>query len=219
MLWRTIENEGTEFGDGRWRFMIYDMDCVEWVNWSYYDAEEKAAINSFNEVMQFTKMSIDEHKIYASCKKNEEFAKQFVLSFMDMANVNFSLKNIERIFDKWNYKLEGRLKDFFENRFNYIVSYMAEEFALTGSLEKVTLRITDIEGGNIRLNTTIPDLSEGSWTGKYYTDYPITVTAVPEDGYQFVGWSGNIESDNITIETSLKEGGITLEAIFEKIPE
>ena len=65
-LWRTIEDEGTEFGDGRWRFMIYDIDCVEWVNESYYDVEEKAAINSFTQKMQYTKMSIDEHKIYAS---------------------------------------------------------------------------------------------------------------------------------------------------------
>lgn len=29
----------------------------------------RAAINTFNQVMQFTKMSIDEHKIYTSCKK------------------------------------------------------------------------------------------------------------------------------------------------------
>lgn len=219
MLWRTIEDEGTEFGDGRWRFMIYDMDCVEWVNWSYYDAEEKAAINSFTEVMQFTKMSIDEHKIYASCKKNKEFAKQFVLSFMDMANVNFSVKNIEEKFDKWNYALEGRLKEFFEHRFDYIVPYMAEQFALTGTLEEVTLRLSDVEGGNIRLNTTMPDLSEGSWTGKYYTDYPITVTAVPADGYQFSGWRGTVESDNIMLETTLEEGGIILEDVFEKILE
>lgn len=214
-LWRTVDDEGTEVGDTRWRFMIYDMDCVEWIDKSYYGAEERAAINSFTEVMQFTGMAIDEHKIYASCKENEEFCKQFVLSFMDMANVNFAEENIAKAFEKWNATTE-EFGDFFEHRFNYIVPYMAEEFGLTGTLEGVTLKINDTEGGTVLLNTTTPDLSEGSWSGKYYTDYPITVTAIPTDGYKFVGWSGSVTSDNATIEAEIITGGITLEAVFEK---
>lgn len=216
MLWRTIENEGTEYGDGRWRWMIYDMDCVEWMNWSYYDAPEKAAVNSFANVMQFTGMSIDEHKIYASGKKNTEFCKQFVLSFMDMANVNFAIENVEKAFAKWDEELDDDLRNFFERRFDYIVPYMAEQFNLTGTIEKVTLEINDVEGGILQLNTTTPDLSEGSWTGRYYTDYPLTVTAVPADGYEFVGWSGSVTSDNATIDVEVTVGGITLEAVFER---
>jgi len=216
MLWRTIEDEGTEFGDGRWRFMLYDIDCVEWVNEDYYDVKEKAAINSFTQKMQYTKMSIDEHKIYASCKKNKEFAKQFVLSFMDMANVNFSIDNVEKAFAKWDRELEDDLRRFFEHRFDYIIPYMAEEFGITGTLENVTLKVNNIDGGVIQLNTTTPDLSEGSWTGMYHTDYPVTVTAVPADGYEFVGWSGSATSDNATIDAEVTVGGITLEAVFER---
>lgn len=216
MCWRTIADEGTEYGDTRWRWMIYDMDCVEWMNWSYYEASEKASVNSFTEVMQFTGMSIDEHKIYASCKKNPEFAEQFVLSFMDMANVNFAVENVEKAFGKWNTELDGDLRNFFEHRFNYIVPYMAEQFELKGTLEEVTLKINDVEGGTIQLNTTAPDLSEGSWTGRYYTDYSVTVTAVPADGYEFVGWSGSMTSDSAAIEAEVLQGGITLEAMFQK---
>ena len=217
-LWRTIEDEGTKMGDSRWRFMIYDMDCLEWMDKSYYGAKERAAINSFTEVMQFTGMAIDEHKIYFSCKANEEFRKQFVLTFMDMANVNFSMENIARAFEKWNATTE-EFGVFFEHRFDYIVPYMAEEFGLTGKLEDVTLKINEPEGGTILLNTTTPDVSDGSWTGKYYTDYPVTVTAVPEEGYKFVGWSGSVESDSATIEAEVLTGGITLEAVFEKTKE
>ena len=216
MCWRTIEDEGSEYGDCRWRWMLYDVDCVEWMNWSYYDASEKAEVNSFTQVMQFTGMAIDEHKIYASGKNNSEFSKQFVLSFMDMANVNFSLENVEEAFEKWNIELEDDLRQFFEHRFEYIVPYMAEEFDLTGTLEEVTLKINDIEGGSVQLNTTSPDMTDGSWTGKYYTDYPVTVTAVPAEGYQFVGWSGSATSDSATIEAEVTAGGITLEAVFEK---
>lgn len=214
-LWRTIEDEGTEMGDTRWRWMIYDMDCLEWMDKSYYGAEERAAINSFTEVMQFTGMAIDEHQIYASAKKNEEFCKQFVLTFMDMANVNFSVENIEKTFEKWNVTTE-EFGDFFEHRFDYIVPYMAEEFGLTGTLEEVTLKVNDTEGGTILLNTTTPDISDGSWTGKYYTDYPVTVTAVPEEGYEFGGWGGSVTSDSATMEAEVTAGGITLEAVFEE---
>lgn len=196
--------------------MIYDMDCLEWLDCSYYGCSEKAEVNSFTEVMQFTGTSISEQHIYASCKKNQEFAKQFVLSFMDMANVNFSLENVKNVFANWNLELEGGLQTFFEHRFDYIVPYMAEEFGLTGTLEEVTLKVNDPSGGTIHLNTTTPDLSDGSWTGKYYTDYPVTLTAVPEEGYRFAGWRGSINSEENSLEAEVAAGGITLEAVFEK---
>lgn len=94
---------------------------------------------------------------------------------------------------------------------------MAEEFSLTGTLEDVELKVNDPKGGTILLNTVKPDLSDGSWTGKYFTDYPITVTAVPEDGYKFAGWSGSVTSDSAIIEAEVIPEGITLEAVFETV--
>ena len=93
---------------------------------------------------------------------------------------------------------------------------MVEKFDLTGTLENVTLKVNDTAGGTIVLNTATPDLSQGSWTGQYYTDYPVTVTAIPTDGYQFVGWSGSVTSKETTIEADVLAGGIVLEAVFEK---
>ena len=90
---------------------------------------------------------------------------------MDMANVNFSIDNVEKAFAKWDRELDDDLRRFFEYRFDYIVPYMAEEFNLTGTLENITLKVNDVEGGTINLNTTTPDVSDGSWTGKYYTDW------------------------------------------------
>ena len=181
LVWRTINPENDDVGDGRWRWMMYDTDCVEWMNWSYYGVSEKAEVNSFAETMQFTGVAINEHLLYSSAKNSPEFCQQFVLSFMDMANVNFSMENVEKVFEKWNSSPDI-YGSFFEHRFDYIVPYMAEEFGLTGTLEDVTLKTNHTSGGTIHLNTTTPDLSEGSWTGKYYTDYPVTMTAVPADG-------------------------------------
>lgn len=215
VIWRTIEDEGTEYGDTKWRWMIYDVDCLVWTHPEAYGVEQKFQIDSFSEVMEYTGYALNEHRIFSIAKANEGFCKQFVLTFMDMANTNFSIENVEKVFEKWNVTLD-EYDGFFKERYKYIVLYMAEEFGLTGTLENVELKVNDTDGGTIMLNTTKPDLSDGSWSGSYYTDYPITVTAIPAEGYEFVGWDGSACSDNNTIEVDVITGGIVLEAIFER---
>ena len=90
---------------------------------------------------------------------------------------------------------------------------MAEAMELTGSLEKVTLQATD--GGSIVLNTIEPDLISGEWSGFYYTDYPIKVTAIAEEGYRFAGWGGKCEGTQETVEVPVTEGGIVIKAVFK----
>ena len=54
------------------------------------------------------------------------------------------------------------------------------------------------------------------WTGIYFQDVPITITAVPEPGYRFTSWEGHqgIDSNMETITITLKED-ISLTAVFE----
>lgn len=216
VLWKTVEEENNVYGDCRWRWMLYDVDCLAWLNVDHYQVSEKAEVNSFTQTMRFTGKSMKEWKLYRALKENETFCEKFVQTFMDMANVNFSLENVERIFEKYDQNLD-LFGDFFEHRFSYIVPYMAEEFGLTGTLENVTLKINDPESGSILLNTTKPDLSGKSWTGKYYTDQPIYVTAVPEEGYRFVGWSGSVNAESSHLKVDVEEQGVVLEAVFEKL--
>lgn len=217
-LWRVREPEQSEEGDGRWRWMLYDMDSLEAVSLKYYGAESAAQIDSFCQKMEFTGSAMNEMSLFKGLKQNQEFCKQFVLTFQDMVNVDFEYERILSIFEEFGEKTE-RFGEFFEKRAEYILPYMAKEFALTGTPEEVNLKVNDEKGGRIILNTTTPDLSKGSWTGQYYTDYPITVTAEPEKGYKFIGWSGSVTSDHATIEAEVVPRGITLEAVFEKMAE
>lgn len=215
LLWRTRTDEGTEYGDGRWRWMLYDMDSIEWEVTPFYDAEYLYELNTFAQPMESTGQALDEHPIFEALRYNEIFRKQFVLTFMDMANTCFAPDRVEMELQKTGRDLSWN-DGFFEKRFDYIVPYLAEEFSLEGTLEDVALEINDPDAGRIQLNTVIPDLKEGLWTGKYFTDFSIELKALPEEGYRFVRWEGAVTEEQDTIETEILPGGITIKAVFEK---
>lgn len=217
MLWRCVKPNDSNYGDGKFRWMLYDMGSLDGqISKSYYKVNSAAEVNSFNTKGRYVGHAINEELIYKALINNSSYRKQFVLSFMDMANVNFEINNVKKVFEQWNCPIE-QFGDFFEKRFDCIVPYMADEFGLTGTLENVTLKINDPKAGRIKINTTIPNLENGSWIGKYYTDYPVMVTAEAVEGYQFVGWTGSIESSEMAIEVEIADNGIVLEAVFEKI--
>ena len=198
------ESKGSEpYEDGRMRWVIYDLDATGGADW-----------NSFSEEIEGGNRAVNKNPFYQAFYVNEEYRKQFVLSFMDMANNNFAPENLEPILDKYGMDLSWN-ENFFLERYDYITAYLAKEFKLSGTLEPVEIMINNEEGGSITVNTSIIKFCDGLWDGKYYTDYPITITANPNDGYRFVGWEGDIKQTGEVIETSV-EGGLELEAVFEK---
>lgn len=216
LLWRTIEPENGEYGDTKWRWVIYDVEPLESLRLEYYGFEERAAINTFTHPQDWTGYIMNENSIFQGLKECETFRKQFVLTFLDIANVNFAPENVEPLLKQYGLDMTW-LESFFLKRFDYIVEDLGEEFSLAGTLEEVNLEVNETEGGTILLNTTTPDLTKGSWNGRYYTDFPVTVTAVPAEGYRFVGWEGSYQGSEPTMEVPVISGGITLKAIFEKM--
>ena len=91
---------------------------------------------------------------------------------------------------------------------------MKEDMALAG--EAVTSRIEndDPEGGEITINTAKLPATE-TWEGRYFSDYPVTLTAVPKEGYRFMGWTGDVQSEEAQIKTDVQEG-LHIRAVFEK---
>lgn len=215
MLWRTAEDEGTEYGDGRWRWMLYDLDCIEWFSTKNYEVSEVAEINSFAAQGKYVSYPIDEQSLFVALKHNPIFRKQFVITFMDMINTNFSIGKVEDVLKKGKVDLAWK-NNFFLDRPQYMVGYLAEEFGLEGTLSSLVLELDDPEAGTIQVNTCVPDLSDGSWTGRYYTDYPVTLTARTNAGYRFVGWEGDYSGNSESISTELKSGTFVIKAIFEK---
>ncbi|MDO4333709.1 MAG: CotH kinase family protein [Eubacteriales bacterium] len=229
-LWRTAEPEDNVWGDCRWRWMVFDVDG----SLTGYDN------NTFTESEPWqADFDLMDEPLMVGLMQNEQFKRQFCLSFFDIANTNFAYETVHDSLMEWKELYQTQVVNshrrflredyseeefenyieafdsFFENRLPYVAGYLADEFGLTGSLETVTIRTNQPEGGYVIVNTAsvVPD---PEWSGQYFTDYPITVTAVPEEGYEFAGWSGAASSGEAQIEVEITEGGVTLEAEFRK---
>ena len=227
-LWRTVQ-EGTPYSDGKWRFMLYDLDecaCKEIntlegrENW----AQENALLSE---------------PMVKSLLENEGFRRRFSISFMDIANTTFSYERIhpmlaewgdvygvqivkdhQRFFDAaydWNdfgAEME-QLDDFFKKRFDAAMESLADTFGLSGNLVRINISSNIPEGGTIRINTA--ELGNCSaWEGRYYSDFPISVSANAAEGYHFAGWRGDIESAEGEVSVSLENGDVTMQAWFEQ---
>lgn len=225
--WRSRNITSNPYEDGKWRFCLYDLDAMEWSDAAMWDARTQAQKNTFSLIPRYTGgLAINQQEIYVKLMENEDFRRQFVLTFMDLVNTDFRYENVQKVLQAYGeageYYHSGNggtrslsyYEDFFQTRGAYITQYLAEEFGLEGSLQPLTISINDPLAGTVYVNTATPDLSGGSWTGQYYTDYPVTVTAEANPGYTFVGWEGGTSA--ATIELTLEEGGAVLYAVFEK---
>ena len=102
---------------------------------------------------------------------------------------------------KSNYQNSlDKIQNFFENRSKYTLQHMKQHFGLKGELNEITVNISG--KGKISINTINPTFKNGSWTGKYFSDFPITLSVDNSSG-TFKGWSGDVESNEKTIEVSL----------------
>ena len=77
---------------------------------------------------------------------------------------------------------------------------------------------TNIAGaGDIVINTCQIEFNDKiNWQGEYYTDFPITLTAVSNPGYRFIRWENDVISNKESISVSLGEEGIVIKAVFEE---
>ena len=213
-LWHTVVAEDDAYGDTRWRWGLYDLD----LNWASLDAaftvENPWEINPFTMYGVYQLSPITEWPIYAALRTNGTFCRSFVTTFMDIVNTRFRADTYRPLLDRLDSSAEA-YAEFLENRADCIVPYVAEEFGLSGTLGTVTLTVSDPDGGTVTLNTVTPEPDGSPWSGEYFTDYPVTVTANANPGYTFAGWEINGRPvSGSTVEVSFGQGGVTIHAIF-----
>ncbi len=137
---------------------------------------------------------------YAS--KLEEMADVYRYLMLPKDGGGQYLPNYQDRWSSWgSVNFDGHVasvQDYLEGTFNQMAkSYLPRSFSKFGvaanKLKKVTLSTKEEglnpDGSSIRLNTITPNLDGGSWTGEYFSNYPVTITANVPNGYEFSGWT------------------------------
>ncbi len=232
------------YADGRWHWMFYDADYSSGVN-----SQVPADLNLFTAPFLNKKYSLAKDPLFPHLMKNTEFRTRFVNTYLDLANDVYGAEEMSELVgsfkERWaaaayasvlRYPQKDdadtlnpetresrftsncdKLAQFFRDRFGYAVPYMADYCSLTG--KQVTVTLQGAPGGTISLNTLTPDLSQAEWSGIYYTDVPVTLSAQAEPGMVFDRWevsSGTLE-DAASPETTLSlREDTTVTAVFRQ---
>ncbi len=117
--------------------------------------------------------------------------------------------------ENWNDNVQ-MLRVFAQHRPEALMGHIIDFFGL-GGIAKITLG-TNYSEGTVVINTIDTSLYvsdadvKATWTGQYFIGVPVTVTAVPKDGYRFDRWL-EIKDDSSVIILNPTEQ-VTLTAQF-----
>ena len=177
---------------------------------------------------------------------NTSFRNSFVNRFADEMNSRFLPENVIQHIDSiaaissaeinahfqrwggdinWHYQALTNMRNFANQRPQSVKSHILQTLNLP-DYHRITCQIDDTELGYIQLNSL--SIYEDEWNGDYFEQVPITVEAIPYEGYTFSHWSGSISSmdptqvidlqANMTIKANFKEStGVIEEDAFHKI--
>ena len=227
--------------DGRWRWVIYDTDFGFGLDGGELAVEHDNLLNA-------TQPEAHEWagELLSSLLKNPEFQLAFINRFADQLNTTFVSERVTSQIDqmvtirepeiketllRWRgsnasveewYETIDVLHQFAKYRPDYVRQHIADYLGL-GGVSNVSL-FTDSDMGYITINsisisTGTPGVEDPeSWSGIYFQDIPITITAIPLSGYRFVRWEGaqGMDANVDTITMTLTED-VSLRAVFELI--
>lgn len=167
---------------------------------------------------------------------NPDFEKKFVNRISDCLNTNLNpayvLPMIDSIvllmdaemhyhqnlwgqsYNYWESEIE-RLKRWTENRNNQLRGYVRNFFGFNTE-KQITVSVSDKNAGSVKVNTVVP--FEFPFRGRYFSEVPITLTALPKPGCRFVRWENGSTSTNRTIEITIPFNK-QYHAVFEASPE
>jgi hypothetical protein len=152
---------------------------------------------------------------YADCL-NTIFVPSFIHSKTDSIRSMISeemkrhLPRWSQNFNSWNSNVEA-VKTFASQRQSNVRGHIRSFFNLPREWN-VNVSTSHASAGIVHLNSL--KLSAFPFTGVYFQDAPIKLTAYPKQGFRFVRWEGSVNSTNATISVN-PTGTTSLKAVFE----
>lgn len=215
----------------KWRWIIFDTDfgMGYWDNAPQKNSIDIVTATNGTEWHNLPWSTLMLRKLL----ENTSFRNQFANRFCDLMNSAFLPERVVRAVDqkqnmiideignhlqKWSggsvSNWQGAvqvIRNFALLRPNFILYHVQNKFGFK-SVQPLITR-ADSTQGSIQLNSL--KLTKFPWTGNYFPDVPVTLTAIPNAGYRFVKWTGvSTGSTSPTINVT-PQAGLDITALFE----
>ncbi len=194
--------------EGRWRWLMYDLDFGfdflkyedNMVGWATTGSEESTEL--FRNLVVNTHFRNEFLQRFCS-HMNTSFLPDRVIGIIDSLAGNIETEmpyhidkfNWPRSFSRWYEELDI-LTDFASTRLPELRTNLLNRFNLEGMYE-LTSVVSNPGFGSIQISgVEVPDTLSGS----YFINLPVSVVAVPKEGYAFLGWEGASSSSDHSIE-------------------
>lgn len=226
-IWRyNGEDTGQPYADGKWRFLINDLDCTYdfrydddlWV--AYFDnIKENGTL--MGSVVQVEKYKAQFINILCDLMNSGLFDPEHLDTVINEANNAFSLIASHYYTPEDEAKRQQNvvlLKESAFARKEKVRGFLEDTFA---PVSPYTLSVKAPQSGAaIRFSTTKLTARSGDFEGQYYGDYPMTLSASCNQYREFSCWKINgkkVASPEVTLDASLIQSGkITVE--LETVP-
>lgn len=200
--------------DGRWRWMVFDLDAGFGIAWGgldpFYNSFERITGKDWQSGDIFTALLLNDSFRINFINRfadllNSIFEENYVLSIInDFANM-YALEMQEHInryaypatFENWSNWM-NRMRWFGNGRPYHARVQLIEYFNISDNLSEITINLDPTMGtvniNSLIINNTFKNTSNlNKWSGIYFNEIPITLEAIANDGYLFIGWQINEE--------------------------
>lgn len=213
--------------DGRWRWALHDLDDTFGYAFEDYNHNSLAAATALGGPEwpnpEWSTLFL------RRMLENNTFKNGFINRFADLMNTSFLTSRttvllnqfidrmapeMEEHVERWDTMEDWQVdlpwyhnfyQGFLDQRPALQRNHIRSKFGIASNIN-VTLDVSDAAHGFVHINTI--DVKDGTpgivgnpypWTGVYFSNIPVTLTAVPLEGYEFSHWSGASDSTDATI--------------------
>ena len=226
-LWRAMTAGSSPYEDGRWRWIIQDMD----VSMHRTDGVKEAiSIAAGDELFTalwsspvFRGRFLTRIMDFANVELTPEYVREYITPVLDYYRRYFVIND-----ERWNGKTTGdrsisnqrisNIMSFFRQRKTDVIERLQTTLGVTENVNTIFIRQLP-DGLQLLINGHEAHLYRDAWEGDYFAGGEVTVTVGDIPGYRFRGWyeEDSLISTEKTIVIST-DAPHTLVPAYELIP-
>ncbi|MBR0485717.1 MAG: CotH kinase family protein [Oscillospiraceae bacterium] len=229
-LWRSRSITNQPYQDGKWRWAVYDTEYSMGCDRHGEPEGRSRLLNALIEKRYYIGVNFFVQPLLQNAQFRSQFVKTFMDLCNSCFEPEYAVSVLNAMYQQdyapilnqgflrtgpdWRADSDEAMTAYTENVIAYetyfiqgrtpaCIDMLTDCLSLNGTAE-ITVTVEQPELGAVQINSVLPDWKTAStWKGIYFTDYPITLTAIPAEGGVFQGWEGAglspAETKNLTI--------------------